>query len=62
MRLIFLFCIALLSGCKTVELAVTHPTTGVHIVARMEGTHSDNAEKIPVMARLPPPEDTLASH
>lgn len=46
MRGILLIGLVLFSGCKTVEVALTHPTTGIHFVARME---SESAEvQLPV--------------
>ncbi len=58
MRPMFLVCLALLtlSGCKTLELAVQHPTTGLHIFARVEGQEPVVSDPFPVMKRLPPPE------
>jgi hypothetical protein len=36
MRATLLLLTVLLSGCKTAEVAITHPTTGIHVVARIE--------------------------
>ena len=62
MRQIFLVCIALLSGCKTLELAVTHPMSGVHIIARMEGRERVVSDPLMVIKRLPPPEYIAVMH
>ena len=36
MRAIILLTVLLLTGCKTAEFAITHPATGIHLVARLE--------------------------
>jgi hypothetical protein len=36
MRATILFLALLVSGCKTAEFALTHPGTGMHLVARVE--------------------------
>jgi hypothetical protein len=36
MRATLVFIVVFLSGCKTAELAITHPPTGLHVVARVE--------------------------
>jgi hypothetical protein len=36
MRATFILMTVLLAGCKTAEVATTHPTTGIHVVARIE--------------------------
>ncbi|MEX2174705.1 MAG: hypothetical protein WD872_10110 [Pirellulaceae bacterium] len=36
MRLFLLLLVVAASGCKTAEFAVTHPVTGVHVVAKFE--------------------------
>jgi hypothetical protein len=36
MRATLVFLAVFLSGCKSAELAVTHPPTGLHVVARVE--------------------------
>jgi hypothetical protein len=40
MRATLILLVVLLSGCKTAELAITHPTTGIHVVARIEADAS----------------------
>lgn len=55
-RFMILGCVAfvtLLSGCKTLEVALTHPTTGVHIVARMESQEPVISQPLPLIQRLP---------
>lgn len=46
MRALLLLSAALLSGCKAAEVALIHPTTGVHIVARVEAKDASTAQEI----------------
>jgi hypothetical protein len=43
--------IAALAGCKTAEVAMTHPATGVQIVARFESFEPSAYQMQPVAAR-----------
>jgi hypothetical protein len=36
MRATLVFIVVILSGCKTAEVAITHPPTGLYVVARVE--------------------------
>ena len=61
MRKLLITLAVLLSGCKTAEVAVTHPATGLHFVARIESepmaasaAETLVAETLPAPAALTP--------
>ena len=56
MRKLLIILAVLLSGCKTAEVAVTHPATGLHFVARIESEPfvASAAETLPGPAGLTP--------
>ena len=54
MRLLVAFSLILFSGCKTLEIAVKHPMSGVHFVAKIDAREEGfrNADHRPQEARL----------
>jgi hypothetical protein len=61
MRATLLLVAVALSGCKTAEVAITHPTTGLHVVARVE---AKDASALPANASqdLPAPPTSGEKH
>ncbi len=59
MRWALLLSIAILSGCKTAELAVMHPASGIQIIARLQGEEpnafgmSSHVKRLPPLPKIP---------
>jgi len=53
MRILFAFALVLFSGCKSLEVAVTHPTTGIQVVARVDSRSSQTPSIAPIAKSSP---------